>query len=302
MGTGTPCPVAHQTTEARGCDVCDSPWTDWSECATECTRTRLRGPCNESQFCEDGACKIDCAGEWRQGVCSPRWSLEKDDCKPYVKETQTWCSPHCNASEVFVVLQEPIGAGASCPDTQVREAACTDTPCRQDCVGAFTQGECLPKENATANCSARRTFVVTVPELGFGAPCEVADLFYVDEACVGPECDVHCTVEWTEWTVCAHCTQHRSATVRTDHRGGGQACPELEESRMCAPCDGRSEPPAFPVLASLLAGFVALLTTRVGADIAQHLIDKAFTVEEKEEEPQVRREKHSGVAPVEVTE
>lgn len=223
-GTGRRCP----SPEYRRCneDVpcprdCEVEFGDWSQCSVDCgdgvqvrtvkrvIREAANGgaacPTREEKACKKAPCRTNCEyvwGEW--GECS----------EP--------CGGGKQTRDIQIITQ-PANGGQACPPGR-QERACNSDPCPKDCVytwGAWS--ECDP-----ATGTRTRSPVVTRQPEGDGAVCP------------GPEtapCDVDCRVQWSPYGecegVCGNELTWRYATVVTEPKNQGAACPPMAESQKC---------------------------------------------------------------------
>jgi Spondin-like TSP1 domain/Thrombospondin type 1 domain len=220
-----PCPVPCKLTE----------WQDWSECSTECgpgVQTRARSietpalnggtecetPMAEVKECQKKPCPVECVmSEWSE------WSACSKDCGPGTQvRSRRVLTPAAHGAE-------------ECPTDVQETRACEVKPCAVDCkVSPWTDWSTCSQPCGPGIQTRARSVDIDAMHGGAVCPAPMAE----SRPCNERPCPVDCKVsEWSAWSACsAACgggTQTRSRTVETDTAHGGDACPELTESRVC---------------------------------------------------------------------
>lgn len=216
-----PCPV----------DCALSDWSPWATCSPFCqgttkrNRTVLREPENGGLVCGKVAqvkncsnecvdCEWDNFTEWGECSVSCGGGLEKRSRDVKVKQ---------------------VGGGTNCSGNSTEERACNTQTCTVDCEwdewGLWT-----PCSKSCGSSVKKRSRAIKIPKANGGKDCVgVAD---DERICQKPQCPKDCVVtEWTDWSPCKpYCLgkQTRKRNVTVENAFGGQACPDLEDSRVCS--------------------------------------------------------------------
>jgi Spondin-like TSP1 domain len=220
-----PCAVPCKLTE----------WQDWSECSAECgpgVQTRARSietpalnggtecetPLAEVKECQKKPCPVKCdMSAWSE------WSACSKDCGPGTQVRSR------------TVLTPAMHGGEECPSDVQETRACEVKPCAVDCkVSPWTDWSTCSQPCGPGIQTRARSVEVDALHGGATCPAPMAE----SRPCNERSCAVDCKVSaWSAWSACSKAcgggTQTRSRTVETDTAHGGDACPELTESRAC---------------------------------------------------------------------
>eukprot|EP00051_Salpingoeca_urceolata_P009194 m.112364 g.112364 ORF g.112364 m.112364 type:complete len:865 (+) comp16177_c0_seq1:505-3099(+) len=243
-GVGATCPALTDEEECntepcpQDCEL--SEWTRHGDCSATCgsgfrlmVRRVLQHPafggkvCGQTfkqELCNNYACPNDCiTSAWTDdGECSRR-------CGSGVKTQRR---------EIII----PAGPGHTCKKPLVREVACNEEPCEQDCqVSPWIKGPCSASCGYATRIMTRN---VVYPPLEGGKPCPL--LSEPGVRCDLPPCEpedtdepVDCVVsEWNDRNPCSvTCgvgTYERIREIVVPPRNGGAPCPSLVKVQSCA--------------------------------------------------------------------